>query len=82
LTANPGDSFTGWDFSTNFDYMPNQSTTLRFEIVNRNSSENYFAGRGGVTSQDGYLSTPLTPDWRPDLVKSETKVILVLLFRL
>lgn len=82
FTANPGDPFTGWDFSTNFDYMPNQSTTLRFEIVNRNASENYFAGRGGVTSPDGYLSTPLTPDWRPDLVKSETKFILVLLFRL
>jgi hypothetical protein len=82
FTANPGDPFTGWDCSTNFDYMPNQSTTLRFEIVSRHTSENYFAGRGGVTSPDGLATTPLTPGWRPDLVKSETKVILALLFRL
>ena len=82
FTANPGDPFTGWDMSTNFDYMPNQSTTLRFEIVNRNSSVSYFAGHGGVTSPDGYSTTPLTPTWRPDLVKSETRIILALLFRM
>src|SRR2546430_9117377 len=26
---------------------------------------------GGVTSPNGYTTTPLPPDWRPDLVKSE-----------
>ncbi|WP_233259737.1 porin [Chitinophaga sp. S165] len=82
FSANPGDKFKGWDMSTNFDYMPNQSVTFRFEVVNRNASVPYFAGEGGVTSQTGYTTTPLDPNWRPDLVKSETRIILAALFRL
>jgi hypothetical protein len=82
FSANPGDQFSGWDFSTNLDYMPNQSITFRLEYVNRNSSVPYFAGRGGVTSQTGYTTTTLDPTWRPDLVKNEQRIILVLLFRL
>lgn len=82
FSANPGDVFRGWDFSTNFDYMPNQSLTIRAEVVNRNTNVPYFAGAGGVTSQTGYTTTPLDPAWRPDLVKSETRVILAALFRL
>jgi Putative beta-barrel porin-2, OmpL-like. bbp2 len=82
FSANPGDAFRGWDFSTNFDYMPNQSLTIRAEVVNRNANVPYFAGAGGVTSQTGYSTTPLDPAWRPDLVKSETRVILAALFRL
>jgi hypothetical protein len=82
FSANPGDKFSAWDCSTNFDYMPNQSITFRFEFVYRNSSVPYFAGRGGVTSQTGYLTAPLDPSWRPDLVKSESRFILAMLFRL
>jgi hypothetical protein len=82
FTANPGDKFTGWDCSTNLDFMPNQSITFRVEFVHRASDVPYFAGRGGVTSQTGYSTTPLDPDWRPDLVKSENRIILALLFRL
>ncbi len=82
FTANPGDQFKGWDCSTNFDWMPNQSLLFRIEYVHRHSNVPYFAGRGGVTSPDGYSTTPLTPDWRPDLVKSEDRVICALLFRL
>ncbi|SHN25789.1 Putative beta-barrel porin-2, OmpL-like. bbp2 [Chitinophaga sp. CF418] len=82
FSANPGDKFKGWDMSTNFDYMPNQSITFRFELVNRHSDVPYFAGEGGVTSQTGYTTTPLDPNWRPDLVKSETRIILAALFRL
>jgi hypothetical protein len=82
FSANPGDKFFGWDCSTNFDYMPNQSITFRLEFVYRNSSIPYFAGRGGVTSQTGYSTTPLDPGWRPDLVKSESRLILAMLFRL
>lgn len=82
FSANPGDKFKGWDMSTNFDYMPNQSVTFRFEVVNRNANVPYFAGEGGVTSQTGYATTPLDPNWRPDLVKSETRMILAALFRL
>jgi len=82
FSANPGDSFKGWDCSTNLDYMPNQSITFRAEFVYRNANIPYFAGAGGVTSQTGYTFTPLAPDWRPDLVKSESRVIFAMLFRL
>lgn len=82
FSANPGDKFEGWDYSTNLDFMPNQSFTFRIEFVHRESNVPYFAGKGGVTSQTGYSTTPLAPDWRPDLVKSENRIILALLFRL
>jgi hypothetical protein len=82
FTANPGDKFQAWDCSTNFDVMPNQSITFRIEIVHRESNVPYFAGRGGVTSQTGYTTTPLNPVWKPDLVKSENRIIFAILFRL
>jgi hypothetical protein len=82
FSANPGDPFFGWDVSTNLDYMPNQSITFRAEFVHRHTDVPYFAGKGGVTSQTGYSTTPLDPFWRPDLVQSETRFILALLFRL
>ncbi len=82
FSANPGDKFRAWDISTNIDYMPNQSVTFRLELVHREASVPYFAGRGGVTSQSGYSTTALDPNWRPDLVKSETRIILATLFRL
>lgn len=82
FSANPGDKFSGWDASTNFDWMPNQSITFRIEFVHRESSVPYFSGPGGVTSQTGYSTTPLAPTWRPDLVKSENRVIAAILFRI
>ena len=82
FSANPGDKFTGWDCSTNFDFMPNQSITFRFEVVHRSANVPYFAGKGGVTSQTGYTTTPLDPNWRPDLVKAENRIIFAVLFRL
>ncbi|KAA5533792.1 porin [Taibaiella lutea] len=82
FSANPGDPFKGWDFSTNFDFMPNQSITFRVEYVHRHSSVPYFAGPGGVTSQTGYTTSALDPNWRPDLVKSEDRIIAAILFRL
>lgn len=82
FTANPGDKFEGWDYSTNFDWMPNQSITFRVEYVHRQSSVPYFAGRGGVTSPTGYITTTVPTTWQPDLVKSEDRIILALLFRL
>lgn len=82
FSANAGDKFSGWDCSTNLDYMPNQSITFRFEFVYRNSSVPYFAGQGGVTSQTGYSTSSLDPNWRPDLVNSESRLILAMLFRL
>jgi hypothetical protein len=82
FSANIGDQFKGWDISTNIDWMPNQSITFRLEYVYRNSSVPYFAGAGGVTSQTGFTTTPLDPNWRPDLVKSESRIIGAILFRL
>ncbi len=82
FSANPGDQFKGWDLSTNIDFMPNQSLTFRAEVVTRHSTVPYFAGKGGVTSQTGYSTTPLDPTWRPDLVKDETRVLFAVLFRL
>lgn len=82
FSANPGDKFEGWDVSTNLDWMPNQSITFRLEWVHRQASVPYFAGRGGVTSPTGYATTALPPDWRPDLVRSENKVIFAILFRM
>ncbi|HRI31900.1 MAG TPA: outer membrane beta-barrel protein, partial [Candidatus Kapabacteria bacterium] len=84
FSANPGDQFEGWDWSTNIDWMPNQSLTFRLEYVNRNASVPYFAGSGGVTSSTGLITTPVDPNgaWKPDLVTSEQKVIFALLFRL
>jgi hypothetical protein len=82
FSANPGDQFTGWDCSTNFDFMPNQSITFRLEMVYRNANVPYFAGQGGVTSQTGYSTVTLDPNWRPDLVKAESRIILAMLFRL
>lgn len=82
FSANPGDKFSGWDASTNLDFMPNQSLTFRIEFVHREADVPYFAGAGGVTSPTGYQWTALTPDWKPDLVKVENRLIFALLFRL
>lgn len=82
FSANPGDQFEGWDYSTNIDFMPSQFITFRMEFVHRGSTVPYFAGHGGVTSQTGLTTTPLDPSWRPDLVKNEDKVILAMLLRL
>ncbi len=81
-TANPGDQFSGFDYSTNIDWMPNQHISFRLEYVHRESSVPYFAGRGGVTSPSGYTTTQLPVDWRPDLVQSEDRIIFAVLFRL
>ena len=82
FSANPGDPFEGWDYSTNLDYMPNQSLTFRVEYVSRHASVPYFAGRGGVTSPNGYTTSLPNQDWRPDLVKSESRMIMAVLFRI
>lgn len=82
FTANPGDQFKGWDASSNFDIMPNQSITFRIEFVTRHSSVPYFNGGGGVTSQTGYTTSVVDPNWRPDLVKFENRIIFAVLFRL
>ena len=81
FTANPGDQFSGWDASTTLDWMPNEEVTWKLEFVHREASVPYFAGPGGVTSPDGYVTTPLPTSWTPDLVTTESRVILAMLCR-
>lgn len=82
FSASPGDLFKAWDVSSNFDFIPNQSLLFRIEFVHRRSNVPYFAGKGGVTSPSGFVTTPIDPNWRPDLVKRESRLIFVLLFRI
>lgn len=82
FSANPGDKFEGWDASLGFEWMMNQSISVKTEYVHRHANIPYFAGPGGVTSPNGYSTTALPPDWRPDLRQTEDRVIVALLFRL
>jgi hypothetical protein len=82
FTENPGDQFNAWDFSTTLQYMPDEYVTWELEYVHREANVPYFAGHGGVTSPNGFTNTPLTPDWSPDLVKAESRIIFALLFRM
>ena len=86
FTLNAGDQFKGLDFSTTLDWMPSEYITFRIELVHRSANVPYFNGPGGVTSPDGYTNTPYgpgtaNPNWRPDLVKSETRLLGALLVR-
>ncbi len=81
-SASPGDKFEGFDYSGNIEWMPNTHISFRLEYVYREANVNYFAGPGGVTSPSGYTTTALTPTWTPDLVKSESRIIFAVLFRL
>jgi hypothetical protein len=61
--------------------MPNEQVTYDLEFSRRASSVPYFAGHGGVTSPDGYITTPTPGGWRPDLVKSDLRLIAAILVR-
>ena len=76
----PGTTFDAWDLSTTFDWMPADWSTFRVEVVHREASVPYFAGPGGVTSPDGYTTTPVN-GWLPDQVRQETRLIAALICR-
>jgi hypothetical protein len=80
--TSPGSKFSGFDWSTNLDWLPDQSVTVRLEYVHRYASVPYFAGHGGVTSPSGYTTTPLPSNWAPDLSHLEDRVIVAVLFRM
>ena len=82
FSENAGDQFLGWDCSTNIGWLPNPNVEFRLEVVHREASVGYFAGPGGVTSPTGYTYTSLPSGWAPDLVRSENRVIVAVLFRL
>jgi opacity protein-like surface antigen len=84
LTQNPGDPFDAWDFSTGFQFMPNDHITIGLEYVERHANVAYFAGHGGVTSPNGWnapIGNPSTPGWTPDLVKNEQRIIASFIVR-
>jgi hypothetical protein len=78
---NSGTKFDAWDLSTGFQYMPNEQLTFDVEVNHREAQQPYFAGHGGVTSPDGYITTTTPPGWRPDLVKADNRIILAMLVR-
>jgi len=77
----PGTKFDAFDYSAGIQYMPSEYITYGVELNHRQSSVDYFAGHGGVTSPDGYITTPTPPGWRPDLVKTDNRVIASMLVR-
>jgi hypothetical protein len=78
---NPGTKFDAWDVSTGIQYMPNEQVTYDVEVNRRAANIPYFAGHGGITSPDGYFTTTSPTGWRPDLVKSDLRIILAMLVR-
>ncbi len=81
FSLRPGTTFDAWDLETGFQYMPNELETWDIEVNHREASVPYFAGHGGVTSPDGYVSTTVPPGWRPDLVKADNRLILAFMLR-
>jgi hypothetical protein len=78
---NPGAKFDAWDVEGGFQYMPIEQVTYDVEFNHREANVPYFAGHGGVTSPDGYVTTASPVGWRPDLVKADNRIILAMLVR-
>ncbi len=78
---NPGTHFNAWDYESGFQYMPNEQFTFDMEFNHRQADTPYFAGHGGVTSPDGYITTTVPAGWRPDLVKADDRIIAAWLVR-
>jgi hypothetical protein len=76
-----GTQFNAFDYEAGFQYMPNELITYDLEYNHRQADTNYFAGHGGVTSPDGYTNTAVPAGWRPDLVKSDSRIIAAMLLR-
>jgi hypothetical protein len=73
--GNLGTKFDAWDAEFGFQYMPNENVTYGLEFNHRKASVPYFAGHGGVTSPDGYITTAVPPGWRPDLSDNDDRVV-------
>jgi hypothetical protein len=78
---NFGTHFNAWDYEFGFQYMPIEQFTFDLEFNHRQADTPYFAGHGGVTSQDGYITTTAPPGWRADLVKDDNRLIAAWLVR-
>jgi hypothetical protein len=78
---NPGAKFDAWDIEGGFQFMPIEEVTYDVEFNHREANVPYFAGHGGVTSPDGYITTAVPTGWRPDLVKADNRIIMAMLVR-
>ncbi len=81
IENDPNQNLTIYQGTATFDIMPNDFVTFRLEYRYRQSNKPYFAGSGGTTSPDGWITTP-TDNWRPDLTKQEHGITLAVNFRL
>jgi hypothetical protein len=83
FTESPGDAFHAWDLSATLDYMPDQFTTFRAELVHRAASVPYFAGPEGATPPEGNSGPPgsRVAGWSPDLRCDETRLLVALLVK-
>ncbi|HET9994751.1 MAG TPA: outer membrane beta-barrel protein [Candidatus Acidoferrum sp.] len=70
-----------WGLTGTFDYMPTDFFTLRSEFISRHSNVPFFAGRGGTTSSDGFITTPVGL-FVPDVAKHENRVTFAVNFRM
>jgi hypothetical protein len=77
-----GYPFHAWDYTIGFDYMPSQFITWRIEFNHRQADVPYFAGPGGMTSQDGWNTNSQSAGWKPDLVSSENRFNASMMVRL
>jgi Putative beta-barrel porin-2, OmpL-like. bbp2 len=78
---NIGTHFNAWDYEFGFQYMPIEQFTFDLEFNHRQADTPYFAGHGGVTSPDGYITTTTPAGWRADLVKDDNRIIAAWLVR-
>jgi Putative beta-barrel porin-2, OmpL-like. bbp2 len=78
---NLGTHFNAWDYEFGLQYMPVEQFTFDLEFNHRQADTPYFAGHGGVTSPDGYITTNTPAGWRPDLVKADDRIIAAWLVR-
>jgi hypothetical protein len=81
IANDPKQKLVVYQGTATFDAMPNDYITFRLEYAYRQSNIPYFAGRGGTSSPDGWITTPLG-NWRPDLQKKENRLTLAANFRL
>jgi hypothetical protein len=77
----PGTTFNAFDYELGIQVMPNELVTYDLEYNHRQADTSYFAGHGGVTSPDGYTTTAVPTGWRPDLARSDSRIIAALLLR-
>lgn len=78
---NFGSHFNAWDYEFGFQYMPIEQLTIGVEFNHREADTPYFAGHGGVTNPDGYITTKTPAGWRPDLSKTDDRLIASWLVR-